>query len=154
MEQIQVHDLGYLLQHVAAMMHRQADQMLQERLGIGMSQYKILQMVQNHPHVQQKVIAKELGQTEASISRQVKLLQANGTLNVRVNPASLREHITVLTAKGLRVTNAASDVLAQYYAQLINQFDSKQRSYFTELLEKLHMTVCSSDRSYTCDHMV
>ena len=61
--------LGYLLQHTATILMRQSDQVLQERLGIGMSQLKLLMMLQNSPNVQQRKLAECLGQTEASISR-------------------------------------------------------------------------------------
>src|SRR5579863_5003598 len=93
--------IGYLLQHVSFVLARQADQALQERLGIGFSQYKILMTLQFNPHVQQKQIAESLGQTEASISRQIKLLHDKGLLSTRINPSNRREHITTPTPKGV-----------------------------------------------------
>src|SRR5262245_828979 len=93
---------GYLLQHTAMILMRQSDQVLQERLGVGMSQFKILMMVRTSPNVQQRKLAEALGQTEASISRQTKLLCEKGLLIIRVNPKSRREHIAVPTAKGLK----------------------------------------------------
>src|SRR5688572_31693887 len=92
--------IPYLLQHTAAMLLRQSDQILQERLGIGMSQVRILTMLEHEPNVQQRKLADRLGQTEASISRQIKLMREKGFLTVAVNPKSKREHITVPTQKG------------------------------------------------------
>ncbi len=43
--------LSYLLQHTSTIMQRQADQVLQERLGVGMSQYKILSTLQDRPPI-------------------------------------------------------------------------------------------------------
>ncbi|HXR49712.1 MAG TPA: MarR family winged helix-turn-helix transcriptional regulator, partial [Verrucomicrobiae bacterium] len=62
-------NLSYLIQHLAAVMGKQSDQLLQEQLGIGYSQYKILMVLEWNPRVQQRTIAESLGQTEASISR-------------------------------------------------------------------------------------
>src|ERR1700755_3521534 len=90
---------GYLLQHTATILMRQSDQVLQERLGIGMSQFRVLLMLQRNANSQQRKLAECLGQTEASISRQIKLLCEKSLLAVRVNPQSRREHIAVLTPK-------------------------------------------------------
>jgi DNA-binding MarR family transcriptional regulator len=74
--------IGYMLQHTASIMYRQSDQVLQERLGLGMSQYKILMILHEKPQIRQRVLADQLGQTEASISRQIKLLVERGMLVV------------------------------------------------------------------------
>ena len=87
--------LDYLVQHVASTMHRQSDQVLSERLGIGMSQFKILRILQQQLGIQQRVLADRLGQTEAGVSRQIKLLVGKDLLLVEVNPESRREHLTL-----------------------------------------------------------
>ena len=72
--------IGYLLQHVSSLLAKQSDQVLQEQLGIGLAQFKILRTLQTEPRTPQREIAFNLGQTEASISRQVKLMIADGLL--------------------------------------------------------------------------
>ena len=47
-------DLGYLIEHTASMLHKQTDQLLQERLGIGMSQFKLLVVFRNQPELSQR----------------------------------------------------------------------------------------------------
>src|SRR6266567_1939006 len=111
----QQNNLGYLLVHVSMILAKQSEQVLQERLGIGFSQFKILRALQTNRHIKQRVIANNLGQTEASISRQVKLMVDDGLLRVTVSPHSRRERITVPTAKGERLTEAALDALAKYH---------------------------------------
>src|SRR3982751_5902718 len=118
--------LSYLLQHTSIIMQRQADQVLQERLGVGMSQYKILSTLQERPNVQQRFLADSLGQTEASISRQVKLLVEKGMLTVQTNPKNRREHVTVLTTKGAKVTLAAYDVLSEYHQPAFDCLSDKE----------------------------
>src|SRR6266545_1497160 len=115
-----INTLGYLLEHTASIIHRQSDQVLQERLGIGLSQFKILMMLQWRPHTQRE-LADSLGQTEASISRQIKLLVEKGMLTVTVNPQNRREHRTTPTAKGIKVGQAAQEVMAEYHGPTFNQ---------------------------------
>jgi len=145
--------IGYLLTHTATILLRQSDQVLQERLGVGMSQFKILMMVQNTPNVQQRKLAECLGQTEASISRQIKLLSEKGLLAIRINPKSRREHITVPTAKGIKMTNAAMDVLEQYHATMFDLITEKQRQQLMETLQTFHnQYVCVAGKPFACDH--
>src|SRR5215469_5364206 len=106
-----INNLGYFLQHVASLLGKQSEQVLQERLGIGFSQFKILRVLQSNPHIKQREIAYNLGQTEASISRQVKLMLDEGLLHSTISPKNRREHITVPTAKGVKLTEAAMTAL-------------------------------------------
>lgn len=149
-----INTLGYLLQHVASTMHRQSDQVLQERLGIGMSQFKILMILQYHPQAQQRMLAESLGQTEASISRQMKVLCDKGLLVVHVNPESRREHLAMPTAKGVKITEAAREILADYHGPVFNQFSEKQQKQLLELLEKMHSVACGSGKPHACGHLL
>src|SRR5688500_16986137 len=112
-------NIGYLLQHTAMSMARQSDQMLQDHLGIGFSQFKILMVLQWNPVALQRHIAENLGQTEASISRQIKLMHDEGLLQTTINPQNRREHRTTLTAKGERLADDAKVVLNHYYAPVL-----------------------------------
>jgi len=140
-------NIGYLLQHVSSLLAKQSEQVLQERLGIGFSQFKILRALQANPHVKQRQIASNLGQTEASISRQVKLMVDDGLLMSRVSPKSRREHIMVPTAKGTKLTEAALDALAKYHAPTFNALTEKQREQLREILETLHVQACPTEHA-------
>jgi DNA-binding MarR family transcriptional regulator len=132
-------------------MQRQSDQMLQERLGIGMSQYRILLMVEHNSNVSQRSIADNLGQTEASISRQVKLLHEKGMLITRVDPSERRRHITTLTTKGMKITLAARDVLEQFYEPLAQGITVKEQEQLYAALTRLHENTCTPDKPTACD---
>jgi DNA-binding MarR family transcriptional regulator len=116
-----------MIQNLASLLQRQADQVLQEQLGIGMSQFRILKIVQANPHMMQRHIADSLGQTEAGISRQVKLLLSQKLLVTQRNPKNRREHITVLTPKGFQMTEAALEVLQLAQAPLVDGMSEKQQ---------------------------
>lgn len=130
------------LHHLVSLMSRETDQMLLEQLGIGLSQCKILTTLHEHPHVQQRTIAAALGQTEASISRQIKLLKEKGLLVSPRNPINRREHIADLTPRGVRVIEAAESVLEQYHALFFSSFTQKQQKQLDSLLSGLHSAVC------------
>lgn len=148
-----VSTITYLLQHTAAIMGRQTDQVLQERLGIGLSQLRILLILQSEPKVQQRVLGNRLGQTEASISRQIKLIADKGYLTVGINPRSKRERLAVLTPKGVKITEAAKDVLEAYYGPLTELLNEKQQKQLTEMLDALHDHTCAPEKPFACDHL-
>lgn len=135
----------YQLQHLAILANRQSDQVLQEQLGIGMSQYRILQVLAANPSIQQKQIASLLGQTEASISRQVKLMQSKSMIVARVNPKNRREHRTTLLPLGERLLDAGTQVLLKYYQPLMQGMGHKEQAQLLRSLGSLHGYVCDAD---------
>jgi DNA-binding MarR family transcriptional regulator len=139
----QHNDLASLMHHLVSLLSRQSDQVLQEQLGIGLSQYKIMSTLHEHPHIQQKVIASSLGQTEASISRQIKLLTEKGMLNALKNPANQREHITDLTARGVRMIEAAEKVLNHHHHTFFAELSKKEQASMYDALSSLHHGSCT-----------
>jgi len=125
------------LHNLSALLARESDQILQERLGIGLSQYKILAAVEQNPRVQQRAIAVELGQTEASVSRQVKLLHKKDMITSRPNPNNRREHLTALTPRGQRITEAAHQSLASHYRAFTGKLSPRQQEVLLSLLSEL-----------------
>ena len=146
-----INDTSYLLDHVSAALHRQSDQVLQERLGIGMSQYKILTMLQWRPGATQRDLADYLGQTEASISRQIKLLQQKGLLASHVDPAERRRHLAALTSKGVKLTLAAHEVIAEYHAPMLAKLNPREQEQLQAMLTTLHEYTCAPGRRMACD---
>jgi DNA-binding MarR family transcriptional regulator len=129
--------ISFRIQHVASLLLKESDQVLQEQLGIGMSQLRIMRILQRNPHMLQRQIAKMLNQTEASISRQVKLLYSKQLLTTHLNPKDRREHMTILTSKGLRIIEAALEVLELFQAPLVSDFSEKQQVEFLNILGKI-----------------
>lgn len=143
--------LGYLLEHAVSIIHRQSDQVLQERLGIGLSQFKILVTLQQRPHTQQRELADSLGQTEASISRQIKLLVERGMLIVEINSQNRREHRLNLTTKGIKIAQAAQQVMLEYQVPIFSQLNEKEQQQLSGMLRKMHAYVCQSGKPFACD---
>ena len=135
-------NIGYLLNHLAFMLGRQSDQVLQEQLGLGFSQFKIMMILKWAPSIQQKQIADKLGQTEASISRQIKLLHDKDLLSTRISAENKREHITTLTSRGEKLTEKAMDILNSYHAPTFASLSDKQQQTLLEILNIMHDRVC------------
>jgi DNA-binding MarR family transcriptional regulator len=145
-------NLGYLIQHLAAVMGRQSDQVLQEQLGIGLSQFKILMVLEWNPRVQQRAIADALGQTEASISRQIKLLKDKKLLVTKQDPQNRRKHITAPTPLGMQVTEAASTLMRRSFGPEFSGLGDDQLMQLVTGLQRLHRIVCQPGKAGACDH--
>lgn len=145
-------NIGYLLQHLSTVLAKQSDQVLSERLGIGFSQYKILLVLQANPRTRQRHIAERLGQTEASISRQIKLMHGKNLLQTTINPNNRREHVTNPTVKGLRLVEEAQKLLNNYHGPMFERLSGKQREQLLESMVMMHQTACQVGRIGACDH--
>lgn len=145
-------NLTYLVQHLSAIIGKQAEQVLQEQLGIGLSQYRILMVLEWNPRVQQKHIADSLGQTEASISRQIKLLANKGLLLSKRDPHNRRKHITAPTPLGMQITEAASQILHRNFSPEFSKLGDDQLLQLTAGLQRLHAIVCKPGKPGACDH--
>lgn len=147
-------NLNYLLTHLAAVIGKQSDQVLQEQLGIGLSQFKILMVLEWNPRVQQKAIADSLGQTEASISRQIKLLTSKGLLISKQDPQNRRKHITTPTPLGMQLTEAANGILRRNFGSEFSNLGDDQIMKLMTGLGQLHKIVCRPGKAGACDHQL
>lgn len=147
-------NLTYLIHHLAGVMGKQSDQVLQEQLGIGLSQYKILMVLEWNPRVQQKSIGDSLGQTEASISRQIKLLKNKGLLVSKTDPSNRRKHITAPTPLGMQITEAATDILRRSFDPDFASLGDDQLLQLTAGLQHLHRLTCKPGKLGACDHQL
>lgn len=137
--------IGFLLQHLAFSLARQSDQILQDELGIGFSQFKILMVLQKQPHIRQNQIAEKLGQTEASVSRQIKLMHDDGLLQTVPRPEDRRQHITSLTPRGIRLSQEATELLAEHYKPMFKSLSPEEQAALLESLTTIHDYICSSE---------
>ncbi|HET7060035.1 MAG TPA: MarR family winged helix-turn-helix transcriptional regulator [Candidatus Saccharimonadales bacterium] len=145
-------NLSYLIQHLASVMGRQTDQVLQEQLGIGLSQFKILMVLEWNPRVQQKAIADALGQTESSISRQLNLLKDKKLLVTKPDPQNRRRHITTPTPRGMRVTEAANAIMRRSLGSEFASLGDDRLIRLATGLQQLHRIVCQPGKTGACDH--
>jgi DNA-binding MarR family transcriptional regulator len=130
-----------IIERLAFRIERQSDQILLEQLGIGFSQYKILHVLEANPRFKQKQIAKILGQTEASVSRQMKLMRISGVIVSTINPDHRREHLTTLTIKGIKIRDAANNSLQKLHTSIIGEMSDKKQRRIEETLMSLYVKI-------------
>jgi DNA-binding MarR family transcriptional regulator len=128
------------------MMEKLSDNSLFSEFGIGFSQFKILMALGHHGCVQQKQIAQFLGQTEASISRQVKLLKEAGFLTITEDPLDRKKHITELTRRGTAALEQAFAHLDTLYTPIMSKIPHSERA---RVLKSLSPVLDEMER--TCD---
>lgn len=146
-------NIGYLLMHLVKVIAKQNDQVLQDQLGIGFSQFKILMMLDDNPAIQQRQIADLLGQTEASISRQIKLLVDQDLLVSKVSPQNRREHLTSLTSKGQKLVARALNVLNRTHAEMFAALSEQEREQLLMILNKMHRYACQNGKAGACQKL-
>ncbi|HEV2403761.1 MAG TPA: MarR family winged helix-turn-helix transcriptional regulator [Candidatus Saccharimonadales bacterium] len=147
-------DALYLLRHVGLSLERQFDQVLLEQLGIGMSQHRIMTVLKLRPDISQRALATHLGQTEASISRQIRILQAKTLVSRVVHPTIKRERVIALSSKGALLVAAADELLTKLNAGLLQTLTERQRRNLTNVLTTIHDHGCTNDTPHSCDHSI
>ena len=125
-----LHRLEFILQH-------QSDQLLRSRLGVGFGQIRIMDELSNTTARSQREIASQLYQTEANISRQLRLLQKKGLVNIVRKPEDKRQRQVTLSTKGSRVYSQAQAILGKFQKQVLSSVEYRDAYNFTETATKL-----------------
>jgi DNA-binding MarR family transcriptional regulator len=126
------------IHNLSAILSRSQDKLLLERFGIGLSQYKILYTLLSLERSSQKYISTMIGQTEASISRQIKILIAQDMLISSINVDNKREHLVRLSPKGLRFVTEIEKVIIDKTQLLFASFSPKETTQLLNSLNKLN----------------
>jgi DNA-binding MarR family transcriptional regulator len=125
-------------------MERLSEQVLFDEYGLGFSQFKVLYVVQDFGEIVQKDIAFALGQSEPSITRQVKLLSAAGYVTVRKGEDDKKKRIISLTAKGQRFMGEALARLNSHYEPILGSLSMRDQEQLLGQLQLLHIQLDSA----------
>jgi DNA-binding MarR family transcriptional regulator len=104
--------LSYVLQH-------SAEEMLEIEAGVGLSAARIMSAVDKSAPISQRMVAMELRQTEANISRQLQSMKKQGLVSINRNKKDSRQRDVALTAKGARKNQEAQKVLNKQQKQFL-----------------------------------
>ncbi len=126
----QIHKLAFLLE-------KRADESLKKQSGIGFAQYKVLEAIGRNALARQNMIAELLDQTEASISRQIKILEKRGLIVVGTVMGNKRARELTLTDRGDELLRQCELALDTAHGQLFNSLNFEEQQAFTELLERI-----------------
>lgn len=144
--------LTYILGHLAGVLGKRSDQLLQEQLGIGLSQFRILMALEWNPRASQRTVADSLGLTEAGVSRQIRLLILKGLLASKADPANRRRHVIAPTPRGMQATEAASALLRRDSTSGLSGFGDENLAQLQADLQSLHALVCRPGKPGSCNH--
>lgn len=129
--------LYWQIHKVAFLLEKRADESLKNQLGIGFAQYKVLEAINQNMLAKQNTIAQLLDQTEASISRQIKILQKKGLIIVSEVMGNKRAKELSLTVVGDEIVSQAEEVLDVAQAQVIGGLSYQEQRLFQELFERM-----------------
>ena len=134
--------IGYALHQLSFALDRQSDEALRASLDIGYSQFKILMAAKHRSGLKQSDIANYLGQTEASVSRQIKIMKSEGLISVRIDPDNRRSRSIVLTDKGTELSRQCVELLEHTHAATFGSLSFAEQKMMQGLLDRLMAKAC------------
>jgi DNA-binding MarR family transcriptional regulator len=129
-----LHQLTYHLQ-------QSSDELLDREVGVGLSAVRIMSVLHERVPHSQRTIASLLRQTEANVSRQLKIMHKSGLVKVIKNKKDGRQRDVTLTTKGKKKNEAAQKLLNKYYSSLISGLSKKDSVNFEQSVQKLLRTL-------------
>lgn len=132
----------YQIHEISQRLTNESEQILLERYGIGFSQFKVLLCLEERSGVPQKDIAHNLGQTEASISRQVTVLHGKGLIVIKSGKDS-RQNLIYPTSRGVELITKSTNALLENNKTVFGNLNSKQQKIFGSVLEEINKYLTS-----------
>ncbi len=121
---------------------RLADRTLQSEYGLGMSQFKILWILKKHQGgVLQTNIAEWSNQTEAAVSRQIRLLKADKLIEKKTDPKNRRNRMIVLSKTGKQFAEQAMERLKVEYRPLLSVLKPGEQKQLNQMCERVFYKV-------------
>jgi len=114
-----------------------AEELLQAQCGVGLSQIRILAALDKSATRSQASVAQALGQTEANVSRQLKVMKKDGLVTVTKNKKDKRQRDVSLTPKGFRTFSKADQVLTHHEKGLLSTMSRSESRDFQDKMSNL-----------------
>lgn len=125
-----LHRLEFILQH-------KSDTLLRGGLGVGFGQIQIMQALHRSSLTTQRALAQTLHQTEANISRQLRLLKKKGLVSINKGKKDKRQRDVALTANGSRTYAKAERILSAQHKELLKLLDDREMKAFDRAVSHL-----------------
>jgi DNA-binding MarR family transcriptional regulator len=139
------------LLHLTYVLQQLSDERLLSRVGVGLSQTRIMSVLNDSIPRSQRAIAHILQQTEANVSRQLKVMHHHGLVSIVKSKNDARQRDVKLTAKGnnryLRAVTILSKQQNEFF-KLLNKNELKSFEHATaNLLTALNVKANSSHKT-------
>jgi DNA-binding MarR family transcriptional regulator len=107
------------LLHLSYVLQQSADEILEQEAGVGLSAARIMSTLNKSVPHSQRLIASELRQTEANVSRQLHNMKKQGLVSITKNKKDSRQRDVVLTAKGAKKYQEAEKLLKKQQTKFL-----------------------------------
>jgi len=118
-------------------LQQSADELLTSKNGVGLSQSRIMAALDKSVPRSQSYVALELGQTEANVSRQLRVMKKAGLVSVTKNKKDSRQRDVVLTPKGYRMYLKAQQILVRHEKGLLSTMSRSEARDFQDQINSL-----------------
>jgi DNA-binding MarR family transcriptional regulator len=125
------------LLHLAFNLQHLADEHLEREAGVGLSAARIMSTLSQSAPSSQRVIATELKQTEANVSRQLRNMKKQGLVNITRNKKDSRQRDVTLSAKGARHYQQAEKLLKKQQSQVLKMLSAGETAAIELAAQKL-----------------
>jgi len=122
--------LSYVLQH-------KAEAVLEAEVGVGLSAARIMSVLDKSTASSQRVVAMELRQTEANVSRQLQNMKKQGLVSITRNKKDSRQRDVVLTSKGVKNYQQAEKLLKKQQSQFLKMLSAGEAQTMEQAAQKL-----------------
>jgi DNA-binding MarR family transcriptional regulator len=130
-------EITYKIHKAVFLLDKMSDQILQDRLNLGLSQFLVMMVLANQSKVPQKFVASQLDQTQAAVSRQIDILADLGYVSRERNPDSRREYVLSLSKTGLKTYRQGLEAVDQRFDKLFEIWSKSEKSNLLSALSKL-----------------
>jgi DNA-binding MarR family transcriptional regulator len=132
----QIHRLAFLIE-------KRSDDALKDQVDIGFAQFKVLEAVGRNMLAKQNMIAQLLDQTEASISRQIKILEKKNLINVASVMGNKRARELSLTEAGEELLRQCEEILDLTHSQIFGGLTYQEQQHiqviFSRMIDKARL---------------
>jgi DNA-binding MarR family transcriptional regulator len=143
-------EITYKIHKAVFLLDKMTDQILQDQLGLGFSQFLVMMALAKQPRVPQKHVAKALDQTQAAVSRQIDILVDLGLVSRDMNPDSRREYVLSLTKRGEKKYREGLARVDERFDKLFNVWNSGEKSNLLRCLDKLVFEIHTKGAKKIC----
>ncbi len=125
------------LLHLSFILQQVSDEVLASEVGVGLSQARIMSVLDPTVPHSQRLVASQLGQTEANVSRQLRQMKKQGLVTIAKNKKDVRQRDVMLTAKGNSKSVQAAKILTKQQAKLLRMVSGSELKAFERAARSL-----------------
>jgi DNA-binding MarR family transcriptional regulator len=129
------------LLHLTYVLQQLSDDKLLTEVGVGLSQTRIMSVLNSSVPRSQRAIAHVLQQTEANVSRQLKVMHKYGLVSITKNKKDARQRDVKLTAKGNNRYLCAVKILSMQQNELFKLLGKNELKSFEHATANLLMAL-------------